>query len=323
MRRFKIGTFNVYNLVLPDVLYYNEKKYSRKMYNKKLTWIGHQISTMDAEILGFQEVFHQQALQEALLQSSLKGATLIVEGETGEKPVVGLATTFEVLEHHSFRAIPEAAKLHLGNVDVGITEFSRPVLKVKLAVTDFEMVVFVAHLKSKRPEFLEGEDAEDFIHKALAQVRALIRRGVEAAGLRALVLEEIARTTIPTVVLGDLNDAGEAVTTQVVSGEPPWKFEKFEKKQQIWDRLLYSAFEQLSKRSLKKSDYTYIHNGHYEILDHILVSQEFYKKNPDRLGEIEYVHVFNDHLIDGILSTEPVPKWQSDHGQVVATIRLK
>ena len=46
------------------------------------------------------------------------------------------------------------------------------------------------------------------------------------------------------------------------------------------------------------------------------------RANPEYRGYVEYVKVFNDHLIDETLSNEEVPVTQSDHGQVVATIRL-
>jgi predicted extracellular nuclease len=69
--------------------------------------------------------------------------------------------------------------------------------------------------------------------------------------------------------------------------------------------------------------YTHIHNGHFESLDHVLVSQEFVGQNPRHVGAVEYVSVLNDHLIDETLSDDKIPRWQSDHGQVVVTIKLR
>ncbi|MFT5618929.1 MAG: hypothetical protein ACI85I_002164, partial [Arenicella sp.] len=34
------------------------------------------------------------------------------------------------------------------------------------------------------------------------------------------------------------------------------------------------------------------------------------------------VEAYNDHLIDETLSEDSIPVWQSDHGQLVATIEL-
>ena len=58
-------------------------------------------------------------------------------------------------------------------------------------------------------------------------------------------------------------------------------------------------------------------------MDHILVSQEFVRQNPNRLGYVEYVKVYNDHLIDETLSDDRPPRWESDHGLVTATIQLE
>ena len=39
--------------------------------------------------------------------------------------------------------------------------------------------------------------------------------------------------------------------------------------------------------------------------------------------EVEYLHFFNDHLIDDTLSHERRSRIASDHGQVVVTIRMR
>ena len=51
MNRFKIGTFNLYNLVLPNVTYYANKKYSQSDYDKKTAWISNQLKSMDLHVL--------------------------------------------------------------------------------------------------------------------------------------------------------------------------------------------------------------------------------------------------------------------------------
>ncbi|MEO0783052.1 MAG: alpha-1,4 polygalactosaminidase, partial [Pseudomonadota bacterium] len=41
-------------------------------------------------------------------------------------------------------------------------------------------------------------------------------------------------------------------------------------------------------------------------------------ENPDRLGEMRYFSVFNDHLTDGSHPEAPYNKLASDHGQIMA-----
>jgi hypothetical protein len=67
----------------------------------------------------------QEALQTAIDKSSLKNPTVIVEGETGEKPVMGLASIFE-LEAQSIAEIPPQAHLSLENNDGGLVAVDMP-----------------------------------------------------------------------------------------------------------------------------------------------------------------------------------------------------
>jgi hypothetical protein len=54
-----------------------------------------------------------------------------------------------------------------------------------------------------------------------------------------------------------------------------------------------------------------------------MVSEEFVAQNLHRLGRVTYVSVYNDHLVDQTLENQTIEPWQSDHGQVVATIELR
>lgn len=324
MASLKLGSFNLYNLVLPGHTYYGNKVYSDNDYQKKISWIKAQIQEMDAQIVGFQEIFHKSALVTALNGTKFDEEHIFVLGQTGESPVVGLASTYPVVgEPESISEITNSVVGAIGGISDEYSIFSRPVLKVKLAITDeITITVFVCHLKSKRPTILETEDEDDFTVQAIGQTRSLLKRAVEASGLRALILNEIARNENPLILIGDLNDSTRSVTSSVIAGPTPWKFDPLEEKKKYWDRSLYSTFDIVSQKSYKKDWPTYIYNGHYETLDHIYVSQEFYFRNRNRVGNVDFVHVYDDHLKDNTLSKDRVPKWQSDHGQVVVTISL-
>src|SRR5213076_991832 len=91
--------------------------------------------------------------------------------------------------------------------------FARPVIHAPVIVSpDCTVDVVVAHLKSKRPDYRNGDTGEDPQLYALACLRSLIRRGTEAVALRVL-LSNLARTNQRArVVLGDFNDVADAVT---------------------------------------------------------------------------------------------------------------
>jgi predicted extracellular nuclease len=320
---FKVGTFNVYNLSLANVPFYN-KKYSEAVYAKKIRWIGHQLDFMKADVVGFQEVWQQQALQDAIDQSEfLKDAKIVIAKEQSNTPSVAIASRFPVISHEAIADFPEAALLNIEGEELALKQFSRPVLCVRVELREgVECTFVVAHLKSKRPDLAEGADPNDPLEQAKGQVRSLIRRSAESVALRSILLNLMQGNNHPVIAMGDLNDGSLAVTTRLILGEPPFRRLSIERKKAVWDVLLYHAKDIQARQSYGDFYYTYIHNGLYDSLDHILVSQEFVEQNPNRIGRVGYVSMFNDHLIDETLSRDEVEDWQSDHGQIVASIEL-
>lgn len=321
---FKVGTFNLLNLALPEERYYN-RQYRREDYEKKVSWLAYQLKRMNADIVGFQEVFHIAALNNVLEATGIYEKASVSVGErSGDGPAVGLVSRFPILEHDIIPEFPPKAQLEIDGVAVPISNFSRPVLKVKMRLSDeLDVMVFVVHLKSKRPKVSEDVNPHDPREQAMGHARSLMIRAAEATALRHLLLDELENTNLPVIVMGDFNDDGQAVTSEIMVGTEPWRNLPMEVKRQLWDVHLYNVKDIQARQSYRDVYYTHLHNGHYDSLDHILVSQEFVRQNPQRLGYVEYVKVFNDHLIDETLSDDRIPFWESDHGQVVATIQLE
>lgn len=323
MDTFKVGTFNLFNLVAAKQKYYGSRVYSPENYQKKIRWSAAQLDTMKADIVGFQEVFHTEALED-LLKETKQMATYryLVAAPNGQLPRVALASKYPILSHEVIESIPQT--LDVEDAVIPITEFSRPVLIADVQVRKHLTVTFVVvHLKSKRPVFSEGEGREDPVHLARGQARALIRRAVEAAALREVLMDKLKNRTCPVILLGDINDSGLAVTSRMVSGEPPHRRFPTDVKRSIWDVLLYQTRDIQARQSYRDMYYTHIHNGHYEALDHIMVSEELVRENPKHVGKVIYVANYNDHLIDNTLTNEKMRIWRSDHGQVVATIEVR
>jgi len=126
----------------------------------------------------------------------------------------------------------------------------------------------------------------------------------------------------PVILTGDLNDVVHSVTTEIVTGTQPWKNLPREQKEEIWDALLWSTNEVQVRTSDRDVTYSHIHNGRYEVLDHILVSQEFVKSNPEHIGYVQFLQLFHDHLIDETLTEEKRDVTISDHAQIVASIKI-
>jgi len=325
--RIKIGSFNVFNLVRSGEPYYNKPPYTDGEFSRKADWIAGQLKRMEAQIAGFQEVFHEDALLDVTQRSALyDGGTVISPGADGSGPRVGLATSLEVVgQPETIKNFPDgfSVSYSFGGATVEVTQFQRAILKVTVRLdAQNTLRVFVTHLKSKRPIILPAEDEHDFKARARGKARSLVVRAAEAAALRAILVDELQGNQQAAVVIGDLNDDQHAVSTEMVSGTPPWRFLPATRKREIWDVLLYNTYEIQARQSPRDVSFSYIYNGNYNTIDHIFVSQELYRFNPNRIGEVEYLRFFNDHIVDSTLTSGNSDRIESDHGQLVATIRM-
>ncbi|MET0112566.1 MAG: endonuclease/exonuclease/phosphatase family protein [Limnospira maxima] len=321
---FKIGTFNLYNLVLPNRTYYETRQYTPELYQQKKAWISHQLATMQADIIGFQEIFDPEALQEILAATeSYHNAHLITTNPTRNKPVVGLCSKLPIISWQIYDKFPPESQIDIEGTMIPINHFSRPVLAVNIQLQDsLQCTVFVVHLKSQRPKIPEGVDSQNPVEKAKGKVRSLLRRAAEATALRCIMLKTWSHSQNPIILLGDFNDSDLAITTKIMAGDISWKKTRFKPNHNHDELQLYSVKDIQARQSYRDCYYTYMYNGYYETLDHILVSQELVLENSRQVGKVSYVALFNDHLVDQSLSDESIEPWKSDHGQVVATIQL-
>ena len=74
MTRATVASFNVKNLIGPEKEYYKYQVYTQEEYAWKEAWLADQIVTMDADIVGFQELFEESALREVLREADEIGA---------------------------------------------------------------------------------------------------------------------------------------------------------------------------------------------------------------------------------------------------------
>ncbi len=254
--------------------------------------------------------------------------------------------------------LPEPLSIPLqalgGDGDAGhftITRLSRPIIRVRVPVGGRVISVFNCHLKSKLGEFIRPEGAEfapeqvltayDPAGRALGSLRAALRRMAEAWVLRREVLKELEKDH-PVMVLGDFNDGENTVSGEIISGEAPFRnyawmlrhdaktpSDRYSDAENIAiteavERVrLHSAEKLFIRKSLRDMVFTSAFGGVYESLDRIYLSRHFLPEYKRSIGELEYFSVLNDHLTDGSHPEAPYNKLASDHGQVMAHIRLR
>ena len=314
-QQISIANFNVQNLVSPNVAYYEKSAYSEKAYETKLEWCAQQLQRMNADIVVFQEVFHTEALQDLCRRSKIYENANILSPHTGEnEPRVSLVSKYPITNFSSYVHVPSECQTET------YTHFRRPPLRATIQISDsISFNIFALHLKSQRPEFLDGDDEADLLTHAKAIGRSLQIRSQETVAIRHLMLQH---NNIPTVIVGDLNDSARSVTSQILMGPKPFWGDSPEKKDRFWRNRFFCASDEMRRRSSHDVAFTYIHDGHYETIDQVLLSDHFHYRSPNYVGRLVYVQFFNDHLIDRSVGRIPKPPGSSDHGQVVAHIRF-
>lgn len=394
MTRFTIASFNVKNLIGADQEYYQFQSYTPEEYAWKEDWMAQQLFSMDADIVGFQEIFEEKALRDVITETDRIGresnddvlpsktksyrkkaifrklgytpygdaalafAPNVNDGQPGQRRP-GLA----ILSRQGFVGKPEVIQqldkpLHipfreLTGEDAGhytITRLSRPIQKVRVPVGAHVVTVFNCHLKSKLGEYLKPKGADfapesdltryDPVGRAMGALRAAVRRMAEAWVLRREIVAEL-KQGHPVMVLGDFNDGEHAVSSEIIAGETPFRNyswmlrhnardynDRYNKEENtaitkaVLDHRLTSAEKLFVRKSLRDMVYTSAFGGVYESLDQIYLSRHFHPDNGDRIGEMEYFSVFNDHLTDGSHAEAPYNKLASDHGQVMAHMKI-
>jgi predicted extracellular nuclease len=338
-----VATANVLNLANRGrVFYANQDTYSQHEFDRKMDWLGGRIAALNADVLAVQEVWDEAAMKAAVARSGLRYSTVTIPGAENNEannsgvsnsrsgnldnsrsgaqntPRVGIVTRLEVEKLQSFYEFPKELRIQIpGLGEHG--KFERPPLLATLRMKHGQVVhVLTAHLKSKRPKFLQDangeplEDRDDEKTKALATLRSLMMRGAEAAAMRHIVIDVLRRTHEPLIVMGDFNDGPHSVTTQIIAATGEVAYDKGAR-----DAALWNAYEVQGEMALKRDvAYSHVHQGFPEVLDQILVSEEFLPRSRFSIGDVRRVDYFNDHLQEGR------DRSRSDHGFVRAVIRV-
>lgn len=395
MTEFSIASFNVKNLIGAEQEYYRYEKYTAEEHAWKQAWLADQLLSLSADIVCFQEIFDEAALQAVIAEADAAGieanetsvpdpskryarkaifrklaykpyaqaelafAPNVNDGGPGERrPGVAILSRFGFADAPQIlQELPEPIEIpfsDLGGGDGGsykISRLSRPILKVRIPVGDQVVSVFNCHLKSKlgeldKPAGAAFPPAADLVNydpagRALGSLRAGLRRMAEAWILRRAILNELTQGR-PVMVLGDFNDSEHAVSSEIITGETPFKnyawmrrhdaehqgdrykdHENDAIQEQINAVRLHSAEKMFVRKSARDMVYTSAFGGVFESIDQILMSRHFAPDYEQRIGDMEYFSVFNDHLTDGSHPEAPYNKLASDHGQIMAHMRLR
>lgn len=340
----KFATFNLYQFVASDSYWYARdphNTYTATEWAQKTAWISQRLYEMDADVVGFQEVFSIPALRELCIAAGYPH--FVTVDEPGSKPedpavyfrsVVALASRFPVVRIHSLE-IPADIRQDLPITDS--FRFSRRPVCAELDTPELgKLSVYVLHLKSKRPVSLDMhyDDKLEWNHRVRDTLRRLSRgtiaslfqRGMEATLVYHHISQQLEQdANHPIVVLGDLNDSQDSIPLDALTmqervhsigglDEDNWPQGIT---QHLHEYRLTDTFRLAPNMRHRVRPFTHIRRGDGGVLDYVLISNVLNSKNPQAKAEVAAYEVWNQHLDrDGIDD-----RLQSDHGQVCVELR--
>ncbi|OQX07083.1 MAG: hypothetical protein BWK73_29075 [Thiothrix lacustris] len=324
----KIATFNLYQFAAHGYYWHERTDYntfSASEWEQKQHWISTRLHQMDADVVGFQEVFSIPELQQLCLAAGYPHFVCVDTSACRDddpavyyQSVVALASRFPIERIHPVDIAPAV------RADLPIPDnfrFSRAPICADIHVPDLGLVtVYVLHLKSKRPATLDiryGADvawshrvADTLTNVSRGTIASLLQRGLEATLLYHHIIARLEQDAAhPIVVVGDMNDSEDsiplaALTMQEriynIGGLEPEHWPDDTKKW-LFEYRLADTFRLAPSMRQRVRPFTQIHRGTGGVLDYILVSNALNPKNIDAKAEIAHYEVWNQHLeSDGI-----------------------
>ncbi len=219
LARVDIATLNLFNFLAPPAAAYEfDRIYSNEQWQKKCNWLRHCVTSLEADIIGFQEVFSVDALRELMAELGYPHFAVVdspsCEDYVCRAPVVAIASRLPLAEVAAVEPDSKAvAAMGLGEN----FRFGRRVLRATVSLNDWGMLdIYVLHFKSPRPLF-EPEALGEMsaaprllAHRALGSFASRARRGFEAMLLYQALLQRRDETANPMLVMGDFNGGLDA-----------------------------------------------------------------------------------------------------------------
>ena len=329
--KIRIGTFNLYQFVEPPYSWYTKReKFTPLEWEEKIAWLREQITTMNCDIIGFQEVFSKKALKELVAELGFKYFKTVDKARTHSKnenvyisTTVALASKYPIKNLKKVDTDFSALKKHYLE---GFFRFAREPIKATIILpNEKELDVYVCHLKSNRLNefeyiFTKNTSIEEKIQKVTKALKdnyslSLKQRLCEASSLYS----NIKRLNKPAVLLTDLNDKEFSLTIDALANR---KYHEENLKKD--DLLLIDAYYLHDKKiynphpefkGVTRTPTSYF-AGKGNVLDYVFVSNLFDKKRKDNIAEVSSYEVFDEHL----QKNQNGSLLKSDHAQVVCEI---
>lgn len=312
--KISFASFNLYNFQSVGKSTYSDHPVTTSEYNKKRTWTRKIVRELDADVIAFQELWSKSCLDQVFSTQDLKNYTLIYIKPSWYNTAVALAVRapWQVLSEQVIKDFPFTELVKIDDSEqedddfsMQINHFSRSILKVSIKhptdVDNKAITVYACHLKSKLPTKV-GSNIANANKTAIGNALSAIRRTAEATALRIILSEQLVGNSTPTVVMGDLNDDPYSNALSIITEQPTMT-----QQSRGTDKGLYNSLFLQQLLSFRDVLYTHEFKNHKGVIDHILVSEEFFEYSNDCIWKHKNTKIWNDHIEDG-------NDYSTDHG---------
>jgi hypothetical protein len=119
-RDISFASFNLYNLQLLGAAMYQGKKYTQEQYEGKIGWTADMLRRLDADIIGFQELWSREALEQAFAAAGLADEYELAFIKPGAWNGIAVAAAvrkpWQIIGQERFKAFPIEMTLTKRNV---------------------------------------------------------------------------------------------------------------------------------------------------------------------------------------------------------------
>lgn len=348
MSEIKVATWNLYQFAKPGTYWYDEEEdndYEPDQWASKLSWITKMVQDLDADIIGFQEIFSvsefKQHFKSLGYEHVAVADTPAVSPENENifvGPVTGIASRFPFVGEPTALEFPE--ELRQSTQIQSDFDFRRKITRAVIDVPDIgEIVVYVCHFKSKGT-FVDGDEIAEFDgwkarfrehlrSRAINDADQIVRRSAEAAGVYLAAMKELDEdNSKPLIVVGDMNDNPQSPTLRMLT-QQEWIDNIARKKRsniesasdRAWNFTwqIYDAYGLLPSQNSASRPVTHAGGWNYpaETLDYVFVTNVLNPKNPKHIAAVTDIRVHSEHFenLNKLLTT--------DHAPVCITLTLR
>lgn len=325
---FSILTFNVCNLRQPNRVMFGDFAWTPTQYQRKVGWLAEQIAANPVSVFAFQELWDARSLADVFATAGLAERYQLLCADDDEQMQVAFAIDreqFELIDQQWLFDFPPELDWRSDDtryaLELNITHFSRPLLKVRLKARDGRTVtLFNCHLKSRLPvppnnERQYGVEVDHWLDvgRALAGVRRL----AEACVLRLLVNRILAQSNDAVVIAGDFNDRWPSNVLDVLMGDRRFRDTAKNRSGRRANWGMYHVTQLLSREQQANINYaTFYADEEVLALDHLLFSWHFHAKAAGCLHRLHELKIESRHLGSG-------KSYVSDHAFVRADFLSK